>query len=302
VSHDAIKDKLLVSDRILLSTNEWAHILKEAYECGFNSLHIFGGEPFLYPGLSVFCEHATRLGYHILISTNGISFKSGDEQWLADYGISLSFTINDVQLKWEQLPAAKREWLIRLSEKAIPITISTCLTSENFKHYPAFLEDIRKHGFWGFFGIYFSPIGRALEKTNLVVDPLIWIDSIDGLQELFPVKVERGYISKKDLFFNSIDKTCQIASEQMFTIDYQGNFYPCFLMINQKDAIFAQWENQGDFQKAYAEFHTLKARYSTFHGCPAYIKEGCVDFRLKIIGELGDRGKNLCILCPLVSF
>ena len=230
------------------------------------------------------------------------SFKSGDEQWLADNRISLSLTINDIQLKWDQLPATKREWLIRLSEKGIPITISTCLTSQNFKHYPTFLDDIRKHGFWGFFGIYFSPIGRALEKTDLVVDPLIWIDSIDHLQALFPVKVERGYISKKDLFFNSIDKTCQIPSDQMITIDSQGNFYPCFLMLNQKDAIFAQWRTQGDFQKVYDEFQTFKARYSSFLACPAYIKGDQPDFRLKLIGELGDRGKNLCILCPLVSF
>lgn len=296
-----------------LAINEWGEILKEAQACGYNNLHIFGGEPFLSPNLRDFCQMAFRMGFRILISTNGISFRQGDEDWIKKCGADLSITINEIDIKWSQQLSLKRDWLVRLSKNGVPITISTCLTTQNMESYEIFLEEASHvvHGEnWGFFGIFYSPIGRGQGRIDLSPDPVAWRNLIKQLCQKYPLRIEQSYATEKEIEFEGIHLGCPIAAGDKFLVDWYGRVYPCFLLINNAAWMLGKWCKTGDLLKICSQLPEKMHQIINNHesdlsrfDCPAYFQNRKADFRHQKIQDCQQCTKiSLKLLCPLISF
>jgi radical SAM protein with 4Fe4S-binding SPASM domain len=293
----------------LLTLNQWQNILNEAKTLGYGHLHIFGGEPFLYPQLETFCLQASKIGFSIQISTNGISFKNGDESWLSDLSVNISFTINEISLKWENQPEIKQFWLNLLQSRNINTTIATCLTTKNIDEYGKFVKNLSQKSDYrklGYFGIYYSQIGRGKLHPSLSVDPKKWISIVDQLSDNPQIQIEQSFLNKNQNDPNTFyPKGCQISSKNMLTVDWEGKIYPCFLMLNNPEALIGRWYHSGDLQQSMEKLtdNWIADKFPCNPAeCPAYLNEENIDFRRALFKQKNEIERSkYTLLCPLIT-
>jgi MoaA/NifB/PqqE/SkfB family radical SAM enzyme len=297
-----------------LSMIQWKSLLIEAFRMGYRILHIFGGEPLLSPQLPEICQIAREMGFSILIATNGTLLSPEKLKWLKEFEVELSFTINDIEISWERYDPIKKQHLLDLTYANIPISIATCLTKRNYTFYEQFLRDFSQHGPWGFFGIYFSPIGRGKDHLELVVPPHDWIQMVKELPRKYPVRIENAYLEKNEVdCYPDVPFTCPCPTGNMCTISYTGEIYPCILLMSPEWQI-GQYAKDGDLkhaltictksylrEKSISLYPDIRRTNAQFVGCPAYFRSNGRDFRIDAFPENELFNNRIYIICPLLT-
>jgi MoaA/NifB/PqqE/SkfB family radical SAM enzyme len=282
----------------MLNLTQWKDILQEAKQIGFDNLHIFGGEPFLAPNIKEFCILAIEMEYRILIATNGITFRDSDFDWLEKNEINLSFTINEIDQSWNELSPIKKKNIERIQKHRINYSIATCLNKKNYSFYENFITEMQRYGLENFFGIYFSPIGRASDKKEEIIEPTDWIQFVEKMNSQYGVRIEQSFIGRDTMaLYPWVSEKCPMYTGDMMTISNNGEIFPCFLLMNSEKRIL-QWTRKGDFKTAFSIINQLKQQ--KIESCPAYFDDNGIDFRKKSI-KSEDRAK-LFPICPLISF
>jgi len=132
-----------------LPIEEVLGIIAEGYRLGYRNLHISGGEPFLWDGLKVVVDHASRCGYQtILINTNGILLTPEASRDLAQYGtVWVSVSLQGPEAFHRRVRGPNHYALIRdhiaaALEAGLAVSLYTTVFKSLLPLIPAFARDV----------------------------------------------------------------------------------------------------------------------------------------------------------------
>nr|MDO8114624.1 radical SAM protein [Candidatus Sigynarchaeota archaeon] len=306
-------------------------VLKSLAREDVELVHLFGGEPFLHPGIQDLCEMCRVSGYPVNIATNGTLVQK-HLPWIKKNGISLSINLVGDDPRLEMILDCKYplEGVARNAAAAVQRGIDvngiicafpvTSTPAENARFYVEYMH--RMHdatGIQSFFILYFSRLGRgklAWERLDpSFFMPEQWLaflkDMREGLSILkppFSVFVEPAFEDDAFSMLPPPPVQCEMIMEANVVIKYDMTAYPCILLLNS-DNPRHKFKFDGNLAKLDAAFADVQARTITrgantckFCGnmpycCPCipYIQDELKDYRCP-----GNTNKIL-LGCPLAT-
>ena len=210
-------------------------ILEEGHELGIKEVLLTGGEPLVYRDILEVIEIGTKLGYNIMVNTNGTLINETMASRLAAAGVrKIQVSIEGPKELHEQIRGKgtfdRAVNGIKLVEKnGIIVNINTQLTEQlleenNFKDYLALLESIKP----ALVQLTITAnLGNAKRSNLKTVDYARHAKLIQFLVQQSQKYVVQRRIGREDV-------SCPAAFYEM-AIDSNGNAYPChyFRGINQ---------------------------------------------------------------------
>ncbi|MBD3227543.1 MAG: radical SAM protein [Candidatus Lokiarchaeota archaeon] len=284
-------------------------IIKRLINFGLKSVHIFGGEPFLRTDLKEICQELSALKIRMSIATNGTYLYKESLEWIKQYNISLTITLNGTEIIHDRIsnnPGSYKKIIENIKNATIlntNLAIATCINRLNFNNYDKLLGKITELGIKKFLIIYFSPIGRGIDLTQLILSNKEWEKFILKIQEvkneLYPdleILYEPSIFNNKFWNYNLFKQrnySCHIKSKEIFVLDYNGDLYPCFLLLRDRrfllgniktDDIETLYKCNLDeiiIKKLEISEECLNCSYYNVckGGCPAYKDNNYLDFR-----------------------
>ena len=293
-----------------LPTQTILDLLNECSELGATNFHVFGGEPFLRNDLEEIFSYAFDLNFALSIATNGIRITQDDFKWLQKFNPFLGITLHGHQVfhdKFTQMDGAYEKSLNTLKtalELGLNVGVVTCITQLNFNQYYSWMQILVDLGVRTFFLLYFSPLGRGLDRNYLQLSNEEWDSLARNLREYSlnnptPISFyfEPSIIPRTNLIFARPSTPCALYTKSNCVVDANGDVYPCILFLRNPayslgnftlNSLYEIWERFTS--EIWAEsFPTLEdSQCRTCHflnfckrGCPAYLKAG-FDFRCDV--------------------
>lgn len=302
-----------------LSTEQIFNLLTECSEMGAQNFHVFGGEPFLRNDLEEIFSHAYDLNYTLSVATNGTLLEQQDFEWIQKFNPFIGITFHGPKNLHDSFCKNKGNYdkafsaLTTALKMNLNVGIITCVTQLNFNEYYSWMESLVKTGVSTFFIIYFSPLGRGEQRTDLQVTNAEWFNLYQTLSEYSlnsPIRInfyfEQSIIPKASHIFNVPPSLlCALYSKSNCVVDANGDVYPCILLLRNSafrlgnfniNSLHEIWDRFKPNSWAKKIQHSAKCDQCDYlrrckRGCPAYYRDG-LDFRCD--------AKNFPI-CPLYT-
>ncbi len=299
-----------------LSTQQVLDLLTECSEMGAQNFHVFGGEPFLRDDLAEIIDFAYDLNLTLSIATNGTQLGQEDFSWLQRVnpfiGITFHGTKNfhDSFCKKEGSYDKALNALQMALKMKLNVGVITCVTQLNYTNYFSWMQSLVAMGVQTFFILYFSPLGRGKERTELQLTNMQWRTLHQTLMEYalqFSNRVNIYFetsISPKlsyPLYSHPPSFPCTLFTKTNCVVDANGDVYPCILFLRNPlyrlgnfkiNSLHELWDRYQPGSRIIPEkcrdcqyIHTCNG------GCPAYFQD-MMDFRCD--------AKNIP-LCPLYT-
>lgn len=290
-----------------LPTQTILDLLSECSELGATNFHVFGGEPFLRDDLEEIFSYAFDLDFALSIATNGIRITRDDFKWLQKFNPFLGITLHGPQVfhdNFTKMDGAYEKSLDTLKtalELDLNLGVVTCITRLNFDQYCSWMQILVDLGVRTFFVLYFSPLGRGLERSDLQLSNEEWDSLARNLREYslntttrVSFYFEPSIIPRTSLIFARPSTPCALYTKSNCVVDANGDLYPCILVLRNPayslgnftlNSLHEIWDRFTS-QLWKDSFPTLESsqcgtcQFLQFckRGCPAYLKAG-LDFR-----------------------
>ena len=283
-----------------LSVQQYKKMIQKLMKYGLESVHVFGGEPFLYESLPELFTFLGESSINTSIVTNGTIFRKEVLDLIKKYNIFLGITMHGTKKTHEKISnnAGNYEKVLELVKysvsKEIHFGIITCINKVNKHDYFNMVKDLESLGVETFFIIYFSPIGRGKSK-DLSLSNKEWLEFIRNVNEFRmntglnffyepSILKEKSNVNAR-LFFREAFN-CNAFSNSQIVIDANGDVYPCILLLRNNEYYLGSILDK--------QLNYEKLNDTILKGCPAYFNDERVDFRLK-------KGKFIP-MCPLATY
>lgn len=246
-----------------LTFSEIEDILHQLKNFGIKLLYLSGGEPLLRPDLLAIIESAHRLGFDLLLVTNGILLNQQIASQLVKIpGLRINVSLDSLDPKlYQKIRGVNtlNRVLTNLHEfrKAhpdYPLRITTTISAANLHQAEKVYRFCQKNRF------YFSPnpyfeLGRFREKSSLHNYDQIISQVIEYYQTVTKRVKGEPYLSGFPLVYQKLivwlsgkmQEPCG-AGQELITVDHQGLVYACqdlkpFANLKTDDLIKA-WEKR----------------------------------------------------------
>jgi len=121
--------------------------LSEARLLGIRTVHLTGGEPFMYPDLRHVVEFAAeQQEFQLFISTNGTRIGGAEAQWMRAAGVGAQISIDgpeEYHDRFRGMPgafAASSHAIQKLVQVGVPVTVVVTITRDNLDCLPWLAE------------------------------------------------------------------------------------------------------------------------------------------------------------------
>ncbi|MHA1268145.1 MAG: radical SAM protein [Candidatus Helarchaeota archaeon] len=308
-----------------LSQDYIVETINKASSHGLKSIHIFGGEPFLRKDLKNICNQLNQLGISISIATNGHFLNPSDFDWIKDYNIFLTVSINgpkEIHDKFANMPGSYEivlKTVKNLVNTKIKFAITTCINKININYYKELIFNLSNLGISNYLILYFSPIGRGMDLIDYIVSNKEWESFVLDLQKFahnleheIEISFEPSIFNRKNITYFTFQQgwnSCFIQSKEMFVLDANGDVYPCILLIRDKRFLLGNIKNIDLIDIYKKDLTTILREVLKIpsiciecdllnlckSGCIAYKGRNNLDFRCN------PNKKNYALFCPLFT-
>lgn len=225
-----------------MSLEQIRRLLIDFKKLGGTRIDVTGGEPFMRRDILDILELAVQeLGLRVELVTNSLLLNEGILRRLASLGLpEMAVSIDgSTAERHAQIRGTNREdfakikfHLRKATDLGIKTKVNTVVFATNLTDLPAITElaielGAREHGFY-----YFSPIGRGDTRTDLVADPLAWLETIHTRLAQFQSDIKLSLetpIIESDRA-SKLDVSCYLANPWHLQVLPDGNVYPCAIM------------------------------------------------------------------------
>ncbi|NHI92461.1 MAG: radical SAM protein [Candidatus Lokiarchaeota archaeon] len=297
-----------------LSVQKLEILIQELIKKGLESVHVFGGEPFLYNDLDKLLTFLGKSQLQSSIVTNATILRENILEIIEKYNIFLGITVHGTKKKHEKITnnAGSYEKVINFIKyvvrKEIQFGIMTCVHKVNIDDYLTMVAELAVIGVNNFFILYFSPLGRG-KINDLSLRNEKWLEFIrkvndfrlsSGLSFFYEPSIIKKESSKHEKLFFYEAFNCNARDYSQIVIDTNGNIFPCILLLeNNKYHLGSIQDEQLDLKKIIKKIPITCSSCELIDegcrsGCLAYLNEDGIDFRC-------EKGKFLP-LCPLVTY
>lgn len=274
-------------------------LLDEAAALGLQEVHFLGGEPTLRPDLEQMIEHATGLGLHTRIISNGMSLSRKRLERLIGRGLrEIMISVDGLEATHNRLRLAGPDGFattMRTARDAIELGLRTRISAvayiDNCDEMLSLMETVEAMGA-DIFSIFLgSPLGRGHTLLDRVVDPYAWRDLQDAvtaraatMREDFSVVMEQGFAWKDG---PAVDRSsikgrgtgCNTLLEDYdyLIVRSDGNLYQCvFFMTEGKpigNVLHQPLEDTLRYARELAEYQPFTVANDKCTGC--HHQAGC---------------------------
>lgn len=303
-----------------LATQTILDLLDECSELGATNFHVFGGEPFLRDDLEEIFIYAFNLGYTLSIATNGIQITPKDFDWMQRCNPFVGVTLHGPQVFHDSFTAMEGAYQRSLDtikialQEGLNVGVITCVTRLNFDQYYSWMQLLVDLGVQTFFILYFSPLGRGSNRTDLQLSNQEWGSLAQSLREyslnaITPVffYFEPSILPRNNLLFTKPSIPCALYTKSNCVVAPDGEVYPCILFLRNQpyslgnftlNSLYEIWDRFTS-QIWTESFPALEkspcspCQYLQYcrRGCPAYLQNS-LDFRCDA---------NYVPICPLYT-
>lgn len=221
-------------------------ILSHYRSLGAHRLTLLGGEPSLYKGIFDLIEHAKTVGYkYIRIQTNGqFDCEFLENKTIQEYVDTFSFSIDGATEKSNKkirIGCSLGKTLQNMSlAKSIgfDIRVNVTVTSSNINELFDIINVVSKIDPSVIYLNIVFPMGGAVNKPSLCVNPLEWKNLYEKIKQLFvnskiKIKLPVGYANTLP-----IDHQCIALNFRRLYVMPNGDAYPCILFIDNPNLSF----------------------------------------------------------------
>jgi len=290
-----------------LPTQTILDLLSECSEQGATNFHVFGGEPFLRDDLQEIFSYAFDLNFTLSVATNGIQVTQNDFEWLQRFNPFLGITLHgppafhDNFTRMEGAYEKSLETLKAALKLDLNVGVITCITRVNFARYYSWMQQLVDLGVQTFFILYFSPLGRGLERKDFQISNEEWESLAQSLREYHLTTANRvsfyfepSVISRTNLLYARPSTPCALYTKSNCVVDANGDIYPCILFLRNPvyslgnytlNSLYEIWDRftQQIWKDSFPAIEGSGCGTCEFlrlckRGCPAYLKAG-QDFR-----------------------
>lgn len=225
-----------------MSIKQIEKLLADFVALGGTRIDVTGGEPMMRRDILEIVEMAiSQFKLRTELVTNSLLINEGVLRRLASLGLpEMAVSIDgSTAEKHSQIRGTKPDdfekikfHLRKAADLGIKTKVNTVVFATNLTDLPAITElaielGAREHGFY-----YFSPIGRGNNRSDLVADPLAWLETIrTKLMRFRPdikLSLETPLIESDRA--EKLDVSCYLANPWHLQILPDGNVYPCAIM------------------------------------------------------------------------
>lgn len=283
-----------------LFVNQYENFVQKLIKLGLESLHVFGGEPFLYEKLDDLLIFLGESSINTSIVTNGTILRKEILDLIKKYNIFLGITVHGTKVTHEKISNNTNnyekviEFVRNAVSREINFGIMTCVNKENMQNYFDMVKNFSEYGAKNFFLIYFSPIGRG-KTEDLSLSNEQWLEFIrkvsdfrmnSGLNFFYEPSILKKESSPHARLFFYDGFNCNAFNKTQIVVDANGDIYPCILLLRNKKYYLGSILDE--------KFNLKKLNKKILNGCPAYFNEDGIDFR-------SENGK-FDLLCPLATY
>ncbi len=301
--------------------DEIVKILKYFKTLGHYKLYLLGGEPLLHPRIEEIVLFANKIGYDVVLTSNGqfdskilLKFNS---KIVHNFSFSLDACDETIHNKIRGKNTFKRliKNIKETQNKGFQVRLICTVSKINLEKSLALIDFCSKQ-----LGVdmlsyhYFSPIGLAKNRVDELISPKEWINFCNKIEK-YPIPdnfwvyypptfissdrlshlVERGY------------KGCTARWFERLAILPSGRIYACSVFFDTNEN-FALWEN-GQLKIRGSENTEMKSIYKLNETCldcsyQDYCSGGCgalrdLDKNFPDITNSNNCDKKIIPICPL---
>ena len=225
-----------------MSLKQIEQLLADFVTLGGTRIDVTGGEPFMRRDILEIIEMAIgKFKLRTELVTNSLLLNEGIIRRLHTLNLpEMAVSIDgSTAEKHAQIRGTKpgdfekiKFHLRKAAELGIKTKVNTVVFASNLADLPAITElaielGAREHGFY-----YFSPIGRGNSRSDLVTNPLKWLETIRKklirFQDNIKLSLETPIIESDCA--DKLDVSCYLANPWHLQILPDGNVYPCAIM------------------------------------------------------------------------
>jgi len=224
-----------------MSLKQFERLFTDFVALGGTRIDVTGGEPFMRRDILEIIEMAIRFKLRTELVTNSLLLNEGILRRLSTLGLpEMAVSLDgSTAERHAQIRGTNSEDFAKIKlhlKKAVNLGIktkvNTVVFSTNLADLPAITElaielGAREHGFY-----YFSPIGRGDTRSDLVADPLAWLETIRNRLAQFnsDIKLSLETPIIETALASKLDVSCYLANPWHLQILPDGNVYPCAIM------------------------------------------------------------------------
>lgn len=182
-----------------LSRDELFEVADQLARLGTREVTLIGGEAYLRPECADLIRHLVGLGIRVTMQTGGRGFHARRAKALADAGLSaVGVSIDGMEAEHDELRAATGSWqaAMRALEVArdhgLILTANTQINRLNRHALPELVEELRIRGVRAWRGHLTTPMGRAADRPEWILQPWMVLQVIDTLAALQLAEVQRA--------------------------------------------------------------------------------------------------------------
>lgn len=262
-----------------MSYGQIEEILRYFKTIGHYKLYLLGGEPLLHPKIKEIILLANKIGYEVVLTSNGQFDKKIFKEFSPDMIHSFSFSFDSCdeaihdqirgkgtfrRLVQNVKEARKRDFQVRLICTVSKANLDNSLSLIDFSSKQLGVDMLSYH--------YFSPIGLGKDRVDELILPKEWIEFCDNIEgypipdnfwvyypptfvysDKLPHYAQRGY---KGCTGRWLERIAILSSERV---------YACSAFFDT-DKNFAQWEN-GCLKIRDSKDTEMKSIYKINKGC-----------------------------------
>lgn len=239
-----------------MSYEQIEEILKYFKTLGHYKLYLLGGEPLLHSKIKEIVILANKMGYEVVLTSNGQFDKKVFDEFTPDmiHSFSFSFDSSDEatfdkirgkgsfkKLVQNVKDAQKKGFQVRLICTVSKINLGNSLNLIDFASKELGVDMLSYH--------YFSPIGLGRDRVDELISPKEWMEFCNNIEnypipENFWVYYPPTYIDSDKLpdFANRGYKGCTGRWMERVAVLPSGQVYVCSVFFDSNKN-FAKWED-----------------------------------------------------------
>ena len=225
-----------------MSLKQFEQLFTDFVALGGTRIDVTGGEPLMRRDILEIVEMAIQqFKLRTELVTNSLLLNDGILRRLRALGLmEMAVSVDgSTAEKHGQIRHTNKEDFAKIkhhlklaADFGIKTKVNTVVFSTNLADLPVITElaielGAREHGFY-----YFSPIGRGEARTDLVADPLAWLETIR--EKLAPFRGDIKLSLETPIIESSradkLDVSCYLANPWHLQILPDGHVYPCAIM------------------------------------------------------------------------